>query len=79
MYDLNQIPYDYTEEVTNRFKGLDLIDRVPEELWTEVHNVVQEAVIKTIPKKEKCKKSKWLSEEVMELQLSYIRSLKMML
>ena len=79
MYDLNQIPYDYTEEVTNRFKGLDLIDRVPEELWTEVHNVVQEAVSKTIPKKEKCKKSKWLSEEVMELQLSYIRSLKMML
>ena len=79
MYDLNQIPYDYTEEVTNRFKGLYLIDRVPEELWTEVHNVVQEAVIKTIPKKEKCKKSKWLSEEVMELQLSYIRSLKMML
>ena len=78
-YDLNQIPYDYTEEVTNRFKGLDLIDRVPEELWTEVDNVVQEAVVKTITKKEKCKRSKWLSEEVMELQLSYFRSLKMML
>ena len=62
-YDLNQIPYDYMVEVTNRFKGLDLIDRVPEELWTEVHNIVQEAVIKTIPKKKKCKKTKWLSEE----------------
>ena len=60
--DLNQIPYDYTVEVTNRFKGLDLIDRVPEELWTEVHDIVQEAVIKTIPKKKKCKKAKWLSE-----------------
>ena len=57
-YDLNQIPYNYIVEVTNRFKGLDLIDRVPEELWTEVHDIVQEAVIKTIPKKEKCKKSK---------------------
>ena len=54
-YDLNQIPYDYTVEVTNRFKGLDLIDRVPEELWTEVHNTVQEAVTKTIPKKKKWK------------------------
>ena len=62
-YDLNQIPYDYTVEVTNRFKGLDLIDRVPEELWTEVHDIVQEAVIKTIPKKKKCKKAQWLSEE----------------
>ena len=51
MYDLNQIPYDYTVEITNRFKGLDLIDRVPEELWTEVRDIVQEAVIKTIPKK----------------------------
>ena len=57
-YDLNQIPNDYTVEVTNRFKRLDLIDRVPEELWTEVHNIVQEAVIKTIPKKKKCKKAK---------------------
>ena len=56
--DLNQIPYDYTAEVTNRFKGLDLIDRVPEELRTEVHNIVQEAVIMTIPKKKKCKKEK---------------------
>ena len=55
MYDLNQIPYDYTEEVTNRFKGLYLIDRVPEELWTEVHNVVQEAVIKTIQRKRNAK------------------------
>ena len=62
-YDLNQIPYDYTVEVTNRFKGLDLIDRVPEELWAEVCDIVQEAVIKTIPKKKKCKKAKWLSEE----------------
>ena len=61
-YDLKQIPYDYTVEVTNTFKGLDLIDRVPEELWTEVHDIVQEAVIKTIPKKKKCKKAKWLSE-----------------
>ena len=65
-YDLSQIPYDYTVEVTNRFKGLDLIDRVPEELWTEDHDIVQEAVIKTIPKKKKCKKVKWLSEEALE-------------
>ena len=57
-YYLNQIPYDYTVEVTNRFKGLDLINRVPEELWTEVHNIVQEAVIKTNPKKKKCKRAK---------------------
>ena len=57
-YDLNQISYDYTVEVTNRFKGLDLIDRVPEELWTEVQNTVQEAVTKNIPKKKKCKKAK---------------------
>ena len=55
-YDLNQIPYDYTVEVTNRFKGLDLLDRVPEEIWTEVRNIVQQAVIKTSPKKKKCKK-----------------------
>ena len=61
-YDLNQIPYDYTVEVTNRFKGLDLRDREPEELWAEVHDTVQEAVTKTIPKKKKCKKAKWLSE-----------------
>ena len=64
-YDLHQIPYDYTVEVTNRFKGLDLIDRVPEELWMEVSDIVQEAVIKTIPKKKKCKNSKWLSEEAL--------------
>ena len=57
-YDLNQIPYDYTEEVTNRFERLDLIDRVPEELWTKVCDIVQAAVIKTIPKKKKCKKAK---------------------
>ena len=65
-YDLNQIPYDYTVEVTNRFKGLDLI-RAPEELWTEVHNIVQEAVIKTVLKKKKCKKAKWLSEEALQI------------
>ena len=64
-YDLNQIPYDYTVEVTNRFKGLDLVDRVPEEIQMEVHNIVQEAVTKTIPKKKKCKKAKWLSEEAL--------------
>ena len=62
-YDLNQIPYDYTVEVTNRFKGLGLIDRLPEELWMEVPDMIQEAVIKTIPKKNKCKKAKWLPEE----------------
>ena len=64
-YDLNQIPYDYTVEVTNRFKGLDLIHRVPEELWTEVRDIVQEAVIKTVPKKKKCKKTKWWCEEAL--------------
>ena len=66
-YDLNQILYDYTVEVRNRFKGLDLIDRVPEELWTQVHDIVQEAVIKTIPKKKKCKNAKWLSEEALQI------------
>ena len=66
-YDLNQIPYDYTVELRNRFKGLDLIDRVPEELWMEVHNIVQEAVIKTSPKKKKCKKAEWLSEEALQI------------
>ena len=66
-YDLNQIPYYYTVEVVNSFKGLDLIDRVPEELWTEVHSIIQEAVIKTIPKKKKCKKAKWLSEEALQI------------
>ena len=64
-YDLNQIPYDYTVEVRNSFKGLDLIDRVPDELWMEVHDIVQETGIKTIPKKQKCKKAKWLSEEAL--------------
>ena len=66
-YDLNQIPYDYTMEVTNTFKRLDLRDRKPEELWTEVHDIVQEAVIKTIPKKRKCKKAKWPSEEALQI------------
>ena len=66
-YDLNQIPYDYTVEMTNRFKGLDLIDRVPEELWMEFSDIVQEAVIKTIPKKKKCKKAKWFSEEALQI------------
>ena len=64
-YDLNQIPYDYTVEVTNRFKGLDLVERVPEELWIEVHNIVQEVVTKIVPKKKKCKKAKWLSEKAL--------------
>jgi len=66
-YDLNQIPYDYTVEVTNRFKGIDLIDRMPEELWMEVCDVVQEAGIKTIPKKNKCKKEKWMSEKALQI------------
>ena len=66
-YDLNQIPYDYTVEVTSRVKGLDLIDRVPEELWTEVHDIVQETEIKTILKKKKCKKAKWLFEEALQI------------
>ena len=65
-YDLNQIPYDYTVEVRNRFKGLDLIDRVPNELWTEVHDIVQETGSKIIPEKKKCKKAKWLSEEALQ-------------
>ena len=66
-YDLNKIPYDYTVEVTNRFKGLDLIDRVPEELCVEVHDIVQKTGIKTIPKEKKCKKAKWLSEEALQI------------
>ena len=66
-YDLNQIPYDYTLEVRNTFKGLDLIDRVPDELWTEVHDIVQGAVIKTISKKKKCKNVKRLSEEALQI------------
>ena len=66
-YDLNQIPYDYTVEVRNRLKGLHLIDRMPDELWMEVHDTVQETGIKTIPKKKKCKKTKWLSEEALQI------------
>ena len=66
-YDLNQIPYDYTVEVRNRFKGLDLIDRVPDELWTELHDIVQEKGIKTIPMEKKCKKAKWLSGEALQI------------
>ena len=66
-YDLNQIPYDYTVKVRNRFMILDLIDRVPDALWTEVHDIVQEAMVKTIPKKKKCKKAKWLSEEALQI------------
>ena len=65
-YDLNQIPYNYTVEVRNRFKGLGLIDRVPAELWTEVRDIVPETGSKTIPKKKKCKKAKWLSEEALQ-------------
>ena len=65
--DLNQIPYDYTVEARNRFKGLDLIDRVPDELWMEVHEIVQETGIKTIPMEKKCKKAKWLSEEALQI------------
>ena len=73
-YDLNQIPYDYTVEVTNRVQGLDLIDRVPEELWMEVCNIAQMVVTKTIPPKKKCKKAKWLSEE--DLQIAEKREAK---
>ena len=67
IYDLNQIPYDYTVEMRNRFKGLDLIDRVPDELWMEVRDIVQETGIKTIPIEEKCKKAKWLSGEALQI------------
>ena len=66
-YDLNQIPYDYTVEVKNRFKGLDLIDRVSEELWTEVRDIVQDTEMKTIPMEKKCKKAKWLSGEALQI------------
>ena len=66
-YDLNQIPYDYAVEVRNRFKGLDLIDRLPDELWTEVHDIVQETGIKTIPMEKKCRKAKWLSGEALQI------------
>ena len=68
-YDLNQIPYDYTVEVRNRFKGLDLIDRVPDELWAEVCDIVQETGIKTIPMEKKCKKAKWLPEEALQIPM----------
>ena len=68
-YDLNQISYDYTVEVRNRFKGLDLIDRVPDELWTEVCDIVQETGIKTIPMEKKCKKAKWLSGEALQIAM----------
>ena len=66
-YDLSQIPYDYTVQVTNRLKGLDLIDRVPDELWTEARDIVQETGIKTIPKEKKCKKAKWLPGEALQI------------
>ena len=69
-HDLNQIPYDYTVEVRDRFKGLDLIDRVPDELWNEVHNTVQEIGIKTIPMEKKCKKAKWLSGEALQIAVN---------
>ena len=69
-YDPDQIPYDYTVEVRNRIKGLDLIDRVPEELWMEVHDIVQKAGIKTIPNEKKCKKAKWLSEEALQIPVN---------
>ena len=69
-YDLNQIPYDYTVEVTNRFKGLELIDKVSKELWTKVHDTVQETGIKIIPKEKKCKKAKWLSEEALQIAVN---------
>ena len=68
-YDLNQIPYDYTVEARNRFKGLDLIDRVSDELWMQVCDIIQERGIKTIPMEKKCKKAKWLSEEALQLAL----------
>ena len=69
-YDINQILYDYTVEVTNRFNGLDLSDRVPEELWTEVHDIVQVAGIKIILKGKKCKKEKWMSEEALQITVN---------
>ena len=68
-YDLNQIPYDYTVEVRNRFKGLDLIDRVPDDLWNDVCDIVQETGIKTIPMEKKCKKAKWLSGEALQIAM----------
>ena len=73
-YDLNQIPYDYTVEMRNRFKGLDLIDRVPEELWNEVCDIVQETGIKTIPMEKKCKKAKWLSGKALQIAMKRIKA-----
>ena len=73
---VNQIPYDYTVEVGHRFKGLDLIDRVPDELWIEVRDIVQETGIKTIPMEKKCKKAKWLSEEALQIAVKKKRSEK---
>ena len=75
-YDLNQIPYDYTMEVKKRFKGLDLIHRVPDELWNEVRDTVQEPEIKTIPMEKKCKKAKWLSGEALQIAVKKKRSKK---
>ena len=75
-YGLNQIPYHYTVAVRNRFKGLDLIDRVPDELWMEVHDIVQETGIKTSPMEKKCKKAKWLSEEALQNSCEKKRSEK---
>ena len=75
-YDLNQISYDYTMEVTNSFRGLNLVDRVPEELWMEVCNIVQEVLTKAIPKKKKCKKAKWLSGEALQIAVKKKRSEK---
>ena len=66
-YELNQVPYNYTMEVRNRFKGLYLIDRMPDELWNEVHDIVQQTGSKTIPKKKKCEKAKWLSEKALQI------------
>ena len=73
-YDLNQIPYDYTVEVRNGFKGLDLIERVPDELWMKDRDIVHETRIKTIPKKKKCKKGKWLSEEALQIAVKRIEA-----
>ena len=74
-YDLNQIPCDYTGEVRTRFKGLDLIERVPDEIWTEIPGIVQETGIKTIPMEKKCKKAKWLSEDTLQIAVK-IREVK---
>ena len=66
-YDLNQMPYDYTVELRNRFKDLDLIDRAPDDLWNEVHDIVQETASKTIPTEKKCRKAKWISGEALQI------------